>query len=137
MISLKHLEVVAAAIEYDNKILCMQRNKAKYDYISYKFEFPGGKVELGEANHEALERELREEMDMDISIREEDHIITVEHIYPDFAITLHTFLCKVKSPDFKMKEHISFQWLPVEEMGKLDWAAADKPIVEYLQKHRS
>ena len=134
---MKHLEVVAAAIEYNNKILCMQRDKAKFDYISYKFEFPGGKVEPGEANHEALERELREEMDMDIEITESDHIITVEHTYPDFSITLHTFLCKVKSPVFQMKEHISFQWRPVEDMSKLDWAAADGPIVEYLQKHRS
>ena len=133
---MKHLEVVAAVIEYDNKILCMQRNKAKFAYISYKFEFPGGKVEPGEAKHEALERELREEMAMDISIREENQLITVEHTYPDFAITLHAYLCKVNSPHFIMREHLSYQWLPVEEMNKLDWAAADIPIVEYLQTQR-
>ena len=59
---MKHYEVVAAVIEYDNKILCMQRDKGKFDYVSYKFEFPGGKVEAGEENHTALERELNEEM---------------------------------------------------------------------------
>ena len=64
---MKHYEVVAAVIEHDGKILCMQRNKGKFDYVSYKFEFPGGKVEAGEERHTALERELREEMDMDIS----------------------------------------------------------------------
>ena len=82
---MKHYEVVAAVIEYDNKILCMQRGKAKFEYTSYKFEFPGGKVEAGEENHTALERELNEEMDMNVSIREEDYLLTIEHIYPDFA----------------------------------------------------
>ena len=57
---MKHYEVVAAVIEHDGKILCMQRNKGKFDYVSYKFEFPGGKVEAGEERHTALERELRE-----------------------------------------------------------------------------
>ena len=130
---MKHYEVVAAVIEYDNKILCMQRNKAKFDYVSYKFEFPGGKVEAGEENHTALERELNEEMDMDVSISEEDYLLTVEHTYPDFAITMHTYLCKVDKPDFVMKEHISFKWLPVGELDTLDWAEADKPIVEFLK----
>ena len=83
---------MAAVIEHDGKILCMQRNKGKFDYVSYKFEFPGGKVEAGEERHTALERELREEMDMDISIPEDAYLMTVEHTYPDFAIT-HACLC--------------------------------------------
>ena len=132
---MKHLEVVAAAIEYEHKILCMQRNKAKYDYISYKFEFPGGKVEPGEALSVALERELREEMDMQVNISEEDHLLTVEYTYPDFAVTLHLFHCRVKSPEFVMKEHLSYQWLPVKEMDKLDWVEADRPIMTFLQEH--
>lgn len=130
---MKHYEVVAAVIEYDNKILCMQRGKAKFEYTSYKFEFPGGKVEAGEENHTALERELNEEMDMNVSIREEDYLLTVEHTYPDFAITMHAYLCKVDKPDFVMKEHIDFKWLPVSELDTLDWAEADKPIVEWLK----
>ena len=130
---MKHYEVVAAVIEYENKILCMQRGKAKFDYLSYKFEFPGGKIEAGEENHTALERELYEEMDMDVSISEYDFLLTVEHTYPDFAITMHTYLCKVAKPDFVMKEHISFKWLSVTELDKLEWAEADKPIVEFLK----
>lgn len=130
---MKHYEVVAAVIEFEGKILCMQRNKGKFDYVSYKFEFPGGKVEAGEKNHIALERELREEMDMQVSISESDYLMTVDHTYPDFAITMHAYLCKVAKPDFVMKEHISFQWLPVSEMDKLDWAEADKPILEFLK----
>jgi len=130
---MKHYEVVAAVIEFDNKILCMQRNKAKFDYVSYKFEFPGGKVEAGEENHTALERELNEEMDMNVTISESDYLLTVDHTYPDFAITMHTYLCKVDKPDFVMKEHIDFKWLPVNELDTLDWAEADKPIVEFLK----
>ena len=130
---MKHYEVVAAVIVYDNKILCMQRDKAKYDYTSYKFEFPGGKVESGEENHKALERELKEELDMNVSISEDDFLLTVEHAYPDFAITMHSYLCKVETPDFIMKEHISFKWLTVNELDTLDWAEADKPIVEFLK----
>lgn len=95
---MKHYEVVAAVIEHDGKILCMQRNKGKFDYVSYKFEFPGGKVEAGEERHTALERELREEMDMDISIPEDAYLMTVEHTYPDFAITMQ-FIKKSDAED--------------------------------------
>ncbi|MBR5486591.1 MAG: (deoxy)nucleoside triphosphate pyrophosphohydrolase [Phascolarctobacterium sp.] len=131
---MKHYEVVAAVIEYENKILCMQRGKAKFEYVSYKYEFPGGKVEAGEENHIALSRELSEEMDLDVTISEKDYLLTVDHTYPDFAITMHAYLCKVSTPDFVMKEHISFKWLPVSELGSLDWAEADKPIVKWLKK---
>ena len=130
---MKHYEVVAAVIECKGKILCMQRGKAKYEYVSYKYEFPGGKVEVGEENHIALSRELREEMDLDVTIREKDYLLTVDHSYPDFAITMHTYLCKVSTPDFVMKEHVDFKWLSVSELDSLDWAEADKPIVEFLQ----
>ena len=131
---MKHYEVVAAVIEFDNKILCMQRGKVKFEYTSYKFEFPGGKVEAGEENHTALERELNEEMDMNVTISEKDYLLTVDHTYQDFAITMHAYLCKVDKPDFVMKEHISFKWVSVNELGTLDWAEADKPIVKWLKE---
>lgn len=130
---MKHYEVVAAIIEHDGKILCMQRGKGKFDYVSYKYEFPGGKVEVGEAKHEALERELIEEMDMEIVIRESDYLMTVEHVYPDFAITMYAYLCKVKKPKFIMKEHVDCKWLEIKDLGMVDWAEADKPIVAHLQ----
>lgn len=130
---MKHYEVVAAVIEYNGKILCMQRNLGKFEYTSYKFEFPGGKVEVGEKRSEALERELREELDMHVDIFEENYLMTVEHTYPDFSITMHAFKCMVDKPEFEMKEHKSFQWLPIGEMSKLDWAAADVPIVKRLE----
>lgn len=129
---MKHYEVVAAVIEYEEKILCMQRGEAKFEYVSYKYEFPGGKVEVGEENYTALERELKEEMDMDVSIGEDDYLLTVEHTYPNFAITMHAYLCKVSNPDFVMKEHVDYKWLSVSELDTLEWADADKPIVEWL-----
>lgn len=132
---MKHYEVVAAVIRYNNKILCMQRNVGKFDYTSLKFEFPGGKIEQGEERHEALERELREEMDMQVSISEDDYLMTVKHTYPDFSITMHAFLCEVAKPDFVMKEHKSFVWLPKEELNTLDWAEADIPIYKFLQEN--
>ena len=103
---MKHFEVVAAIIEHEGKILCMQRGHSKYEYVSFKYEFPGGKVEAGEDNHTALERELREEMDMHINISEQDYFMTINHTYPDFAITMHCYLCKLAHPKFVMKEHV-------------------------------
>lgn len=131
---MKHYEVVAAILKYNGKILCMQRNKGKYDYISYKFEFPGGKIELNEEWHTALERELREEMDIDITIPEDDYFMTVEHSYRDFSITMYVFMCNLNSPKFVMKEHIAAVWLDEADLSNLDWAEADKPIVQRLQK---
>ena len=115
----------------------MQRPVGKYEYVSLKYEFPGGKVEEGESNHEALMRELREEMAMKTEISEEDFFLTVNHQYPDFEITMHSFLCSVDSPEFVMKEHVDFRWLPVSELNSLDWAPADRPIVKALMERSS
>jgi 8-oxo-dGTP diphosphatase len=131
---MKHLEVVAGIIEFDGKILCLQRDAGKYDYTSYKFEFPGGKVEPGESNCQALMRELNEEIAMDINIGEQDFFMTVHHMYPDFEITLHSFLCRVNDSIFTLKEHKSFVWLNKMDLLRIDWAAADLPIVKKLME---
>lgn len=130
---MKHIEVVAAVIIYKEKVLCMQRGKNKHDYISYKYEFPGGKIEDGESKAEALMRELNEEMNISINISEDNHFLTVNHAYPDFTITMHSYLCNVDSDKFVRKEHINHVWLPKESINTLDWAQADKPIVAKLQ----
>lgn len=129
---MKHYEVVAGIIINDNKILCVQRNQSKYDYISYKFEFPGGKIEPGESKSQALSRELLEELNMNIEIEKE--FLSVTHEYPDFKITMHSFLCNSKTTDLILKEHVDFKWLHKNEISELDWAAADLPIVEQLIK---
>lgn len=129
---MKHLEVVAGIIIYEDRILCMQRNTNKYDYLSYKYEFPGGKVEPGETNIQALMRELREEMEMEIDISENDFFMTMIHQYPDFEVTIHSYICRISSPEFIRKEHINHVWLKRSDIGKLDWAPADQSIVKKL-----
>ncbi|MCQ2979043.1 MAG: (deoxy)nucleoside triphosphate pyrophosphohydrolase [Clostridia bacterium] len=129
---MKHLEVVAGIIKYNNKILCMQRPDGKHKYTSFKYEFPGGKIEPGEKNYEALIRELKEEMDMNININEDNFYMTVNHTYPDFEITMHSYICNVDNDKFVMKEHIDYKWLNINELDKLDWAEADIPIMKKL-----
>ncbi|BBI69883.1 hypothetical protein PKHYL_40740 [Psychrobacter sp. KH172YL61] len=62
------INVVAAVIKHDDKYLCAQRKKSKFEYLSYKFEFPGGKVESNETLEQALHREILEELDANIEI---------------------------------------------------------------------
>lgn len=131
---MKRHEVVAAIIMHEDQILCMQRDKSKYEYISYKYEFPGGKIETGETKAKALQRELQEEMALEVEITEKDYYMSVDHIYPDFAITMHSFLCRVSHKNFERKEHAGHKWLPKEALMSLDWAAADIPIVKRLQE---
>ena len=127
---MKKIEVVAAIIYFKNEILCVQRPKNKLAYISEKFEFPGGKIELGETKKEALKRELIEELNMEPKIN--SLFTTVIHRYPDFELTMHCYLCEVESKDLNLNEHISLEWLNLKELKILDWAAADMPIVTKL-----
>jgi 8-oxo-dGTP diphosphatase len=131
---MKLLEVVAAILIHDDKVLCMQRGAGKYDYVSYKYEFPGGKVEKGESRREALVRELKEEMEITINVLDEDYFMSISHEYPDFALNMHCYKCQVNDPEFTMKEHIHFEWMKKEDLKRLDWAPADLPIVEKLAK---
>jgi 8-oxo-dGTP diphosphatase len=126
----KKIEVVAAVIHFNGKYLCVQRPAHKYAYISEKWEFPGGKVEDGETMQEALVREIREELAMDIVVG--DLLITVNHEYPDFTLIMHAFLVNVTNTAFLLNEHINAIWLSPTEMISLDWAAADVPIVQKL-----
>ncbi|MHB8963708.1 MAG: (deoxy)nucleoside triphosphate pyrophosphohydrolase [Saccharofermentanales bacterium] len=126
------IEVVAAIIIHDDKILCMQRGASKYAYLEGKYEFPGGKIESGEAREKALMRELREELELSLDIREEDFYMTIHHVYPDFEITLHCFICRVDQKNFVRNEHTDHKWLPAKDLLTLDWAMADMPVVEKL-----
>lgn len=103
---------------------------SKFDYIAYKYEFPGGKVEEGESQEGALKREIREELKYDIKV--EERFMKVECHYRDFILIMDSFLCSADTTTFTLIEHIDYQWLNPEELDKLDWAAADIPIFEKL-----
>lgn len=130
---MKKVEVVAAILINKNDILCAQRAESKLEYISRKFEFPGGKIEEGETKKEALKRELIEELNISPEINE--LYMTVIHQYKDFELTMHSFLCQMDDRNVTLNEHISSTWLKREELLTLDWAAADLPIVHKLMKN--
>lgn len=131
---MKHLTVTAAILIEGGEILCMQRKASKFEYISYKFEFPGGKVEPEESFEECLMRELREEMDLDIAITSDQFFMTIEHTYPDFAITMHCYLCPIDHRIFTRNDHHDHVWLKLQDLPTLDWAPADWPIVKKLME---
>jgi 8-oxo-dGTP diphosphatase len=127
---MKQIEVVAAILLRDKRILCVQRGENKLPYISRKYEFPGGKTEPGESREEAVKRELMEELRMKIEVLEA--YMTVTHQYPDFHLTMHTFICTSQTPTVTLTEHIDYQWLTSDQLSGLDWAEADLPIIEKL-----
>jgi 8-oxo-dGTP diphosphatase len=130
---MKKIEVVAGVIFCQDQILCVKRPKNKLHYISEKYEFPGGKIEQGESREEALKRELLEELNL--SVRIKSFFMTVVHGYPDFELTMHSFICKADSKELTLHEHIDQKWLKIDELAQLDWAAADVPIVNKLASH--
>jgi 8-oxo-dGTP diphosphatase len=132
---MKHISVVAAIIVYNQKILCVQRGANKYTYISHKWEFPGGKIEVGESKDHAIIREIDEELGLKITVERE--YITVQHQYNDFHITMHSFICNCDQLNIHLTEHIDFKWLNVNELSDLDWAAADIPIVKAIKEEHA
>ena len=137
---MKQVVVVAAIIQANEKVLCVQRGLNKLDYISQKWEFPGGKIEDGETEPSALEREIREELKLDVAVA--DKFLTVNHAYPDFHLTMEAYLCAPETgglPELSLTEHLDYKWLAVQsdEFVSLDWAAADIPIVNALRSTES
>lgn len=126
------IQVLAAVIIKDQKILCVQRGAHKYPYLSNKWEFPGGKMEAGESQEETIVREIREELSMEIEPIK--HLSSHTHHYPNFSIELHTWLCTPMSSELVINEHQAFVWLDAKDLKDLDWAEADVAVVEILMK---
>ena len=124
------IEVSAAIIFIEKKILCFQRGKDKYDYVSFKYEFPGGKLNINEDAETALKREIKEELRIEIEI--ENKFKTIFFKYPDFEIKMHTFICRTNNFEGKLYDHIDYKLQKVSKLKELDWIEADIELVEEL-----
>lgn len=126
----KHINVVGGIFIWEGKVLASMRGESKYAYVAHKYEFVGGKIEAGETPEQALSRELCEEMGAEIEVV--SHYMTVTHEYPDFIVTLQTYLCRFLS-DFQVLEHERADFLRGDELDEKNWAPADAPIVRKLK----
>ena len=123
----KYIHVVGAVIENENKdILCALRGPEMT--LAGYWEFPGGKIEKGESNEEALKREVHEELGCIIEVHQPVEDTTYE--YDKFIVRLETFMAKVISGNPVISEHAEIRWVALEELPSLNWAPADIPAVE-------
>jgi 8-oxo-dGTP diphosphatase len=121
---MKIIEVVAAVIIKDDEVFATQRG---YGEFKGWWEFPGGKIERGECPQEALIREIREELDAEISVG--DLLETVEWDYPNFHLTMHCFVCSLTSESMHLNEHEAAAWLTKETLHSVKWLPADEGIL--------
>lgn len=124
-----HIEVVAAVIyDGEGRVFATQRG-----YGEWKgwWEFPGGKIEMGETREEALEREIWEELETRIVIGRQ--LQTVEWDYPAFHLTMHCFLCRINSGMLTLKEHEAARWLGKDELDCVRWLPADVQVINTLK----
>ena len=125
---MKTIEVVAAIIVRGGKVFATQRG-----YGEWKgwWEFPGGKMEDGESPVDALKREIREELDAEIEVGE--LLETVEWDYPAFHLTMHCFICTLKSESLHLNEHEAAEWLTRETLHSVKWLPADEGLIEKIE----
>lgn len=124
---MKTIEVVAAIIVKGKKVFATQRG---YGEFKDGWEFPGGKIEQGESPEEALIREIREELDVDIKVGR--LLETVEYDYPNFHLTMHCFICELLSEEIVLKEHEDAKWLEEDELDSVDWLPADVSLIDKI-----
>lgn len=117
---MKTIRVVAAIIIDNGKVFATQRG---YGEFQGGWEFPGGKVEDGESLEHALIREIQEELDTEIEVRE--FLDTVEYDYPKFHLSMDCFVCIIKSGELTLKEHEAARWLSKDNLHSVEWLSAD------------
>ncbi len=123
-------EVVAALIKRNNKFLICQRprNKAR----ALLWEFVGGKVEQGESREDALKRECKEELDVDITVGK--LFVRVVHEYPDITIGLSLFEAEIDAgQEIKLLEHADAKWITAEEIDEYEFCPADEDILAKIK----
>ena len=125
---MKHIEVVAAIIQKDDRIFATQRG---YGDFKDWWEFPGGKMEIGETPEEALKREIREELSAEISV--DSFLCTVEYDYPEFHLTMHCYLCSLLTEGLHLNEHEAARWLTKDELDSVKWLPADEIVIKFIE----
>lgn len=129
---MKSIRVSAAVIHRDGKIFATQHGYGEY---KGKWEFPGGKREEGESGEEALEREIREELDSKVKI--EKLICTTDYDYPTFHLTMDVYLSTLIEGKLTLLEHEDAQWVSLDSIDDLDWLPADWSVIDEIKKHFS
>ncbi len=129
----KTVKVVAAIIRRGNKIFATQRG---YGEFKDGWEFPGGKVELGETPQEALAREIREELSADIIVGA--LLTTVEYDYPKFHLSMDCFWAELaEDSEMTLLEHEAAKWLGLDELDTVNWLPADIEVVKAIKEERA
>lgn len=126
---MKTIEVVAAIIIKGGKVFATQRGYGEWQGW---WEFPGGKIEAGECPQQALVREIREELDAEIEVGE--LLETVEWDYPAFHLTMHCFLCSLRSESIHLNEHEAAAWLTRETLSSVKWLPADEGLADRITR---
>lgn len=129
---MKTIRVVAAIIKAVNKngetiIFATQRG---YGDLKGGWEFPGGKIEVGETPQEALKREIMEELETEITVGE--LIETIEYDYPQFHLSMDCFWAEIVSGDLVLTEHADAKWLTKEELDSVEWLPADVTLIDKI-----
>lgn len=126
---MKTMRVVAAIIIHNDKVFATQRG---YGEFKDGWEFPGGKIEVGETPQEALKREIQEELDTEIKVGE--LIDTVEYDYPAFHLSMDCFICEIVSGNLVLKEHEAARWLTRNQLDHVDWLPADRGLISKIRE---
>lgn len=127
---MKEIKVVAAIIQKENKILATKRG---YGEFINMWEFPGGKIESGETKEQALVREIKEELNIEISV--DKFALDIEYQYPNFYLFMSCFMCSIKEGSIEFLEHNDGKWITKEELNTLNWLPADIDAVNYLKEN--
>lgn len=125
----KTVNVVAAVIKRGDMIFATQRG---YGDLKGGWEFPGGKIEEEESPEAALVREIKEELDTEISVDKFLH--TIEYDYPSFHLSMRCYLCSVVSGDLNLKEHEAARWLTKETLNSVEWLPADVELIPMINE---
>lgn len=125
---MKTINVVAAIIKKDNKILIAKRG---YGEFKGMYEFPGGKIEQNEKPEEALKREILEEMKTHIEI--DRFFYHVHYEYPNFILEMDCFLCHLLDEQITLLEHMDYQWIDPNKDIDVIWVPADIQIIDEIR----